>query len=274
MRERLYGLVGLRRAARRAQRRALGRGLFVHVPRGVEVELPDRGDPAGHRRRRPRVRPHRSWWSRRAPGHDDRPLPLPDFAGAGARVVGGGALRRPGRRAGARLGDRLGRRGAPPRAAARPGGPRRARPLGGRHPRRRRRARGADHGLRRPRIRRPGAGPLLRGRRAAFRAPRRRPARGAPVLLEPALQGRDPGSRAHGLLRQPGGAPGRARHRRLPDQPQPGAERRRPRRHDPVPRDRDGRGEVLPRRGGRPRGRRAPLLPALARASPRRPPSG
>ena len=68
--------------------------------------------------------------------------------------------------------------------------------------------------------------------------------------------------------------PGRPRHRRLPDQPQPGPQRRRPRRHDPVPRDRDGRGQVLPRRGGRPRQRRAPLLPALARASPRRPPSG
>ncbi len=64
--------------------------------------------------------------------------------------------------------------------------------------------------------------------------------------------------------------PGRARHRRVPDQPQPGAQRRRPRRHDPVPRDRDGRGEVLPRRRGRPRGRRAPLLPPVA-GRPRRP---
>ena len=116
-----------------------------------------------------------------------------------------------------------------------------------------------------PGLRRPGAGPLLRRRRAALRAPGGRAPRGAAGLLEPALQGRDPGPRPHGLLRQPGGAPGRARHRRLPDQPQPRPQRRRARRHDPVPRDRDRRGQVLPRRGGRPRGRRAPLLPALAR---------
>ena len=63
-----------------------------------------------------------------------------------------------------------------------------------------------------PGLGRPGARPLLRRRRAALRAPGRRAPRGAAGLLEPALQGRDPGPRPHRLLRQPGGAAGRPRH--------------------------------------------------------------
>ena len=257
----------------RSTPRAGTAGLLVYVP------ARRRGRPAGGvaacrpPAQRAACSAARSWWSRRAPRRrSSTATPRPTCPGpvqASRRwcelYVGQGAeLEHVSV-------DRLGRRGAPPRACCAPGSTAT-----------RARARwsspsaatscGWSRRWSAP-APAPTPGPSASTSPAAsstsstawWRATRR-PQAYSNLLYKGAIQ-----DHAHtvffGNLVVPPGAPG---HRRLPDQPQPGAQRGRPRRHDPVPRDRDGRGQVLPRRRGGPRGRRAPLLPASRAACPRR----
>ena len=90
----------------------------------------------------------------------------------------------------------------------------------------------------------------------------------------PAVQGRGRGRGPLGLQRAHPAAARGAEVERVPDQPQPRAERGRGRRVDPEPRDRGERRPLLARVDRRPDRRRPALLPREPRASGPRTPSG